>query len=95
VELLAAINLAISKGILVVAVSQCIDSRVDLTAYALGRSLSDAGVVSGVDMTVRRCCGEGGAQAVWRGVEGAVTEDEARVGGGDVKGGLEGCAWLG
>ena len=53
-ELLAAINLAISKGILVVAVSQCIDSRVDLTAYALGRSLSDAGVVSGVDMTVRR-----------------------------------------
>ncbi len=32
-------------------VSQCIDSRVDLTAYALGRSLSDIGVISGADMT--------------------------------------------
>ena len=50
-DLLDAIKLALSKGILVVAVSQCIDSRVDLTAYALGRTLFEMGVVSGVDMT--------------------------------------------
>ena len=50
-DLIDAIKLALSKNILVVAVSQCIDSRVDLTAYALGRTLFEMGVVSGVDMT--------------------------------------------
>eukprot|EP01138_Halocafeteria_seosinensis_P016438 gb/GECG01016769.1/.p1 GENE.gb/GECG01016769.1/~~gb/GECG01016769.1/.p1 ORF type:complete len:426 (+),score=43.85 gb/GECG01016769.1/:1-1278(+) len=46
-----AISMAISKGIAVVAASQCVYGMVDLDAYALGRNLKDIGVIGGLDMT--------------------------------------------
>jgi hypothetical protein len=41
--------LAISKGVVIVAVSQCLRGRVDLRAYALGRALEDIGVIGAGD----------------------------------------------
>ena len=41
----------ISKGIVVVACSQCLRGTVELEEYAVGKQLHDAGVVSALDMT--------------------------------------------
>ena len=51
-SLLDALSLAISKGIVIVATSQCLRGTVDLQAYALGAKLAAIGVLSGQDMTV-------------------------------------------
>ena len=40
-----------SKGVVIVAVSQCLRGRVDLHAYALGRALEDIGVIGAGDAT--------------------------------------------
>ena len=40
-----------SKGVIIVAVSQCLRGRVDLHAYALGRALEDIGVIGAGDAT--------------------------------------------
>ena len=42
---------ATQQGTLCVAVSQCLESRVDLGKYAAGSALRDAGVIGGLDMT--------------------------------------------
>jgi L-asparaginase len=43
--------LAVARGTVVVAVSQCLDGRVDLGAYAASGPLVAAGAVGGLDMT--------------------------------------------
>jgi L-asparaginase len=49
--LLAALAEGARRGVVVVAVSQCVDGRVDLGAYAVSASLVAAGAVGGFDMT--------------------------------------------
>jgi L-asparaginase len=51
-EFLAALADATARGVVVVAVTQCLHGAVDLAAYAAGSALAAAGVVSGRDMTV-------------------------------------------
>ena len=48
---LAALQRACDAGVVVVAVSQCLEGRVTLDRYAAGSALADVGVVSGYDMT--------------------------------------------
>ena len=55
-SLIDALHLAINKGILVVASSQCLRGTVDLGAYALGRRLQDIGVISAFDTTTEAIC---------------------------------------
>ena len=50
-ELLAALADAAARGVVVVVVSQCVDGRVDLGAYATCAPLVAAGAVGGLDMT--------------------------------------------
>lgn len=47
----AALREAVERGVVVVAVSQCLRGGVRMGAYATGRWLSEVGVVSGGDMT--------------------------------------------
>lgn len=49
--LLDAITMAKDKGIVVVAVSQCLKGGVSLDTYSMGRDFQQVGVVSGEDMT--------------------------------------------
>jgi L-asparaginase len=53
--LMEAIRIARDKGILVVAVSQCLQGGVSLDTYSMGREFKDYGVVSGGDMTTEAC----------------------------------------
>jgi L-asparaginase len=46
-----ALDLPVDPGVVVVAVSQCLDGRVDLGAYAASAPLVAAGAVGGLDMT--------------------------------------------
>jgi L-asparaginase len=39
------------RGVVVVATTQCLRGQVDLSSYATGQALADAGVVGGADMT--------------------------------------------
>lgn len=48
---LAALRRACDAGVIVVAVSQCLEGRVLLGRYAAGSALADMGAVSGFDMT--------------------------------------------
>ncbi|MGI9381992.1 MAG: type I asparaginase [Methyloligellaceae bacterium] len=50
-DFLAALQRASDAGVIVVAVSQCLEGRVLLGRYAAGSALADVGVVSGFDMT--------------------------------------------
>jgi L-asparaginase len=50
-----AIQLARQKGIVVVALSQCVHGGVSLDTYSMGRELKEAGVVGGGDMTTEAC----------------------------------------
>ena len=54
-SLLSAIIEAKTKGIVVVAVSQCIQGGVSLDTYSMGREFKEAGVISGGDMTTEAC----------------------------------------
>lgn len=54
-QLIAAIKAAVEKGVIVVAVSQCLVGGVDLSMYSLGVAYRDAGVVNGGDMTTAAC----------------------------------------
>ena len=51
-ELLDALGEASARGVVIVNVTQCLRGAVNMDAYAAGRSLQAAGVVSGGDMTV-------------------------------------------
>lgn len=53
--LLDAIRAAREKGIVVVAVSQCLQGGVSLETYSMGKDFATAGVVSGGDMTTEAC----------------------------------------
>ena len=48
---LATLAAATGRGVTVVAISQCIESRVDLSQYAVGMALARAGVLGGFDLT--------------------------------------------
>jgi L-asparaginase len=50
-ELLRALAEGASRGVVVLVVSQCVDGRVDLGAYATSAPLVAAGAVGGLDMT--------------------------------------------
>jgi L-asparaginase len=50
-EVLAALAEGAARGVVVVAVSQCLDGRVDLGAYAASAPLVAAGAVGGLDLT--------------------------------------------
>ena len=50
-ELLQALRHGAERGVVVLAVSQCVDGRVDLNAYATSGPLVRAGAVGGLDMT--------------------------------------------
>ena len=50
-ELIAAIRDACQRGVVIIAVTQCLRGMVHLGAYAAGSALQHAGVVSGFDMT--------------------------------------------
>lgn len=45
------IKYAVSKGIMVVNITQCLEGKVDMGTYATGVALRDAGVIGGADMT--------------------------------------------
>jgi L-asparaginase len=49
--LLRALRRATDRGVVIVAVPQPLRGTADLSVYATGRALADAGVVSGYDMT--------------------------------------------
>lgn len=49
--LLEALRRGTQRGVVVGVVSQCVDGRVDLTAYATSAPLIEAGAVGGLDMT--------------------------------------------
>jgi L-asparaginase len=49
--LLRVVREATARGVLVVAVSQCVKGGVLLDKYEMGRKFSEAGVVAGADMT--------------------------------------------
>lgn len=53
--LLDAIRRARDKGIVVAAVSQCLQGGVSLDTYTMGRDFQQVGVVSGEDMTTEAC----------------------------------------
>jgi L-asparaginase len=53
--LLDAIRLAKQKGIVIVAVTQCLHGGVSLDTYSMGKEFREAGVVSGGDMTTEAC----------------------------------------
>jgi L-asparaginase len=48
---LAALREGVDRGVVIVVVSQCVDGRVDLGAYATSAPLVEAGAVGGLDMT--------------------------------------------
>src|SRR5438874_8224558 len=48
---LAALEEATSRGVVIVACTQCLEGTVDLGEYATGSALARAGVISGFDMT--------------------------------------------
>ena len=50
-ELLAVVREAVARGVVVVNVTQCLRGSVRMDAYAAGRALAEAGVVSGGDLT--------------------------------------------
>jgi L-asparaginase len=50
-DLIAALAEATARGVVIVSVTQCLRGEVRMGDYATGRSLADAGVVSGGDMT--------------------------------------------
>ncbi|MHC4261585.1 MAG: asparaginase [Planctomycetota bacterium] len=50
-DFLRVLREASERGVVIVATTQCARGRVDLTSYATGRALADAGVVGGADMT--------------------------------------------
>ena len=54
-SLLSAIKMAKEKGMVVVAISQCLRGGVALETYSMGREFQKAGVVSGGDMTTEAC----------------------------------------
>lgn len=49
--LLAALEEATARGVVIVNTTQCLRGRVDMSGYATGAALLDAGVVGGADMT--------------------------------------------
>ena len=51
-DLLAILNKAKQQGIIVVNCSQCVKGKVNMSGYATGNALSQAGVISGHDMTL-------------------------------------------
>jgi L-asparaginase len=53
--LVKAIGEAHQKGIVVVAVSQCLTGGVRLDTYSMGKEFENAGVISGGDMTTEAC----------------------------------------
>jgi L-asparaginase len=50
-QLLAILKEATDRGILIVNCSQCVKGSVNMEGYATGHALSEAGVISGLDMT--------------------------------------------
>ena len=52
---LDALKLARAKGVIIVAVSQCLRGGVSLDTYSMGREFKDAGVISGGDLTTEAC----------------------------------------
>lgn len=50
-QLLAILKEATDRGILIVNCSQCLKGSVNMEGYATGHALSEAGVISGLDMT--------------------------------------------
>jgi L-asparaginase len=50
-QLLAALTEAASRGVVIVAITQCLRGAVHLGEYAAGSALAKAGVISGYDMT--------------------------------------------
>ena len=50
-DLLGVLREAVERGVVVVNVTQCLRGGVQMGAYAAGRALADAGVVSGGDLT--------------------------------------------
>ena len=51
-DFLTAISEAIERGVVVIAVTQCLEGHVDLQTYEVGQALAELGVVGGSDMTV-------------------------------------------
>lgn len=50
-QLLATLKEATDRGVLIVNCSQCVKGSVNMEGYATGHALSEAGVISGLDMT--------------------------------------------
>lgn len=51
-ELLAVLQQATQRGVIIVNVTQCLKGRVDMQGYAGGAKLLKAGLISGFDMTI-------------------------------------------
>src|SRR5438128_5034967 len=50
-EFIAALDEATRRGVVIVDCTQCLEGTVDLSEYATGSALANAGVISGYDMT--------------------------------------------
>ena len=50
-EFIAALDQATRRGVVIVDCTQCLEGTVDLSEYATGSALANAGVISGYDMT--------------------------------------------
>lgn len=57
-DFLAALKDANARGVVIVAVTQCVRGGVDLALYSAGSRLADTGVISGHDMTVEAALGK-------------------------------------
>lgn len=54
-ELLALLNAATKRGVIIVNLTQCMQGQVNMGGYATGNALLNAGVISGFDMTLEAC----------------------------------------
>lgn len=50
-DLIGVLEEAVSRGVVIVDATQCLEGRVDLTGYATGKVLAKAGLISAADMT--------------------------------------------
>ena len=101
--LVRALAAAVDKGVIIVATSQCLRGTVNMSAYALGKQLTEIGVVQAGDMTTEAVCAklsfllavpgmsrEDIVQYVGRSMRGEISEEQRFLAMGSAPRGLHG-----